>query len=124
MICRVRRGNLFQWQDSDNYTKASGILGAGGAPDEVSLKGTDEGIKKLASTGLGATDGFVLNGTDPLDEFPIGTHRLRWDHGYTFSSLARHRTQLDESQCPTQRRSHRLLCLVHLLGPRVDRRAP
>ena len=83
MICRVRRGNLLKEEDSDSYKKTNNIVAAGGAPEEAAFKGSELGINKLVSTGLGGDDTLQLVNTKALKNFPIGTPRLGWDHGYT-----------------------------------------
>lgn len=84
LICKIRRGNLFQEENSKSYLKESGIREAGGAPEEAAFQGSEHGIKKLVSTSLGAIDTLSLNGSEALEKYPIGIPRLRWDHGYTF----------------------------------------
>lgn len=83
-ICEVRRGNLFDANNSDTYSKGKDVPDAGGAREEASLEGSEKGIGKLMDTSLGATDTLSLDGSDELENFPFATPRLRWDHGYTF----------------------------------------
>ncbi|KAF7535510.1 hypothetical protein G7Z17_g13195 [Cylindrodendrum hubeiense] len=82
-ICEVRRGNLFQEDESSTFDKANDIIAAGGAGDEVGFEGSETGIEKLVSTSLGGTDTLKLNGSVTLDGFPIGIPRMKWDAGYT-----------------------------------------
>ncbi|VUC33692.1 unnamed protein product [Clonostachys rosea] len=82
-ICRVRRGNLLKEEESTTYIKANNIGAAGGAPTETYWDGSELGLKSLASSGLGGTDNFQVNGTQVLTGFPFGIPRLSWDHGYT-----------------------------------------
>ncbi|KAM0427245.1 hypothetical protein ACHAPT_007675 [Fusarium lateritium] len=82
-ICQIRRGGLFSEEKSKSFEKASDIEGAGGATDEVSLQGSEAGIKKLVSTSLAGTYNITLEGAPALEDFPIGIPRLKWDAGYT-----------------------------------------
>ena len=56
---------------------------AGGARTESTFQGSEIGIKKLMSTSLLGDDTLIVNGSDSLENFPIGIPRLRWDSGYT-----------------------------------------
>ncbi|KAI9166491.1 hypothetical protein HJFPF1_02593 [Paramyrothecium foliicola] len=82
-ICRVRRGRLFNEEESDSFVKSNNVVAADGAPEEAVFGGSELGIKKLISTGLGGTETFRLDKTDAIQSFPIGIPRLSWDHGYT-----------------------------------------
>lgn len=82
-ICRIRRGNLYNESQSDTFEKAADIQAAGGAPEEAAHEGAETGIKKLVSTSLAGTDTFRPEGSSPLNDFPLGIPRLKWDAGYT-----------------------------------------
>ncbi|KAF4947653.1 hypothetical protein FSARC_13914 [Fusarium sarcochroum] len=82
-ICQIRRGRLFNEEESKSFQKASDIGDAGGSTDEVSLQGSEAGIKKLVSTSLAGTDNITLEGAPAVEDFPIGIPRLKWDAGYT-----------------------------------------
>ncbi|KAM0553327.1 hypothetical protein ACHAPJ_007340 [Fusarium lateritium] len=82
-ICQIRRGGLFHEEESKSFKKASDIGDAGGSTDEVSLQGSEAGIKKLVSTSLAGTDNITLEGAPAVKDFPIGIPRLKWDAGYT-----------------------------------------
>ncbi|KAJ4269824.1 hypothetical protein NW762_001493 [Fusarium torreyae] len=82
-ICQIRRGGLFHEEESRSFKKASDIGDAGGSTDEVSLQGSEAGIKKLVSTSLAGTDNITLEGAPSIEDFPIGIPRLKWDAGYT-----------------------------------------
>ena len=81
-ICQIRRGDYFIETDSSTFTKASDIVSAGGAPQEVTTTGTEVGIKKLISSSLAGTESLAVASSNPLT-LPIGIPRLRWDNGYT-----------------------------------------
>nr|XP_036577380.1 uncharacterized protein CTRU02_12613 [Colletotrichum truncatum]KAF6784351.1 hypothetical protein CTRU02_12613 [Colletotrichum truncatum] len=81
-ICEVRRGNLFLEDASTTFTKASDIVSAGGAPEEITTAGTEIGVKKLISTAVGGKDRLAVGFTS-LNNTPIGIPTLRWDNGYT-----------------------------------------
>lgn len=83
LICEVRRGNLFQEDESTTFDKADDIVAAAGAAHEVDFEGSEKGIKKLVSTSLAGTDTLTLNGSVTLSDFPLGIPRMRWDNGYT-----------------------------------------
>ncbi|RSL57000.1 hypothetical protein CEP51_014314 [Fusarium floridanum] len=83
LICSIRRGGLFNEENSESFEKASDIGDAGGATDEVTFQGSEAGIKRLVSTSLAGTDNITLEGAPALEEFPIGIPRLKWDAGYT-----------------------------------------
>ncbi|KAF4949360.1 hypothetical protein FSARC_13491, partial [Fusarium sarcochroum] len=61
-----------------------GIVEAGGAPNETTLAGTPEDIKKLVSSSFGGTDDIELEGSVQLKDFPIGIPVFKWDAGYTY----------------------------------------
>ncbi|KAF5673882.1 peptidase aspartic [Fusarium heterosporum] len=82
-ICEIRRGGLFNEEDSKSFQKANDINGAGGATDEATFQGSEVGIKKLISTSLTGTDNITLKGAPAVVNFPIGIPRLKWDAGYT-----------------------------------------
>ncbi|KAI8211626.1 hypothetical protein K4K52_010141 [Colletotrichum sp. SAR 10_76] len=62
--------------------KATDIVSAGGAPEEITTAGTEIGAKKLISTSIGGTDDLDV-GSTTLNNTPIGIPTLRWDNGYT-----------------------------------------
>ncbi|KAL0932282.1 uncharacterized protein CTRU02_213235 [Colletotrichum truncatum] len=76
------RGNLFLEDASTTFTKASDIVSAGGAPEEITTAGTEIGVKKLISTAVGGKDRLAVGFTS-LNNTPIGIPTLRWDNGYT-----------------------------------------
>ncbi|KAM0342607.1 hypothetical protein ACHAPU_009334 [Fusarium lateritium] len=82
-ICQVRRGALFNEEDSKSFQKASDIDQAGVATNEATFQGSEAGIKKLISTSLAGTDNLTLDGAPAVGNFPIGIPRLKWDAGYT-----------------------------------------
>ncbi|KAM5343232.1 hypothetical protein ACJ41O_014198 [Fusarium nematophilum] len=82
-ICRIRRGNLYDENESKTFQKANDISDAGGATDEATLEGSEAGIKKLLSTSLGGTETLHFEGSAAVEDFPIGIPRLKWDIGYT-----------------------------------------
>lgn len=55
---------------------------AGGAAQEITTSGTEQGVTKLLSTSLAGTDDLEVGLSSRL-RLPIGIPRLRWDHGYT-----------------------------------------
>lgn len=81
-ICQIRRGDYFLETDSSSFVKASDIVSAGGASQEITTTGTEIGVKKLLSTSLAGTDSLTVASSDSLT-LPIGIPRLRWDNGYT-----------------------------------------
>ncbi|KAJ0370495.1 hypothetical protein COL26b_010065 [Colletotrichum chrysophilum] len=81
-ICEVRRGNLFREDDSTTFIKATDIVSAGGAPEEITTAGTEIGVKKLISTSIGGNDDLDIGSTS-LNNTPLGIPTLRWDNGYT-----------------------------------------
>lgn len=82
-MCHIRRGHPFDEEKSTTFRKATDIVAAGGATVEASYRGSERGIPKLISSGLGGTDSFAPGGKDSLADFPLGIPRLQWDHGYT-----------------------------------------
>ncbi|KAH9239395.1 hypothetical protein K456DRAFT_1745551 [Colletotrichum gloeosporioides 23] len=76
------RGNLFREDDSTTFIKATDIVSAGGAPEEITTAGTEIGVKKLISTSIGGNDDLDIGSTS-LNNTPLGIPTLRWDNGYT-----------------------------------------
>lgn len=58
------------------------MVAVGGASIETVGYGAETGIADLVSTSLTGSDEFS-SGSINLSEFPIGTPRKNWDHGYT-----------------------------------------
>lgn len=81
-ICKVRRGGLFREEQSTTFLKASDIISAGGASQEITTPGAELGVAKLTASSVGGTDQLAL-GPANLSAVAIGIPRLRWDNGYT-----------------------------------------
>lgn len=50
---------------------------------ETAVEGSEVGIENLISSSLGGTDTLEFATDEPLEAFPIGIPRQRWDRGYT-----------------------------------------
>lgn len=85
LICQVRRGGYFIETNSTTFAKASNLVTAGGAPQEITTSGTELGVKRLVSTSLSGTESLAVASAKSLT-LPIGIPRLRWDNGYTILS--------------------------------------
>ncbi|KAK1830852.1 aspartic peptidase domain-containing protein [Podospora conica] len=81
-ICKVRRGGYFIETDSTSFSKASDVISAGGASQEITTAGTEIGVKRLISTSLSGQDRLDV-GSSGFVNLPLGIPRLRWDNGYT-----------------------------------------
>ncbi|KAM0351614.1 hypothetical protein ACHAPU_002624 [Fusarium lateritium] len=82
-VCKVRRGGLFNEEDSTTFTNYSNVIEAGGASDGTVVKGGQYGFRKLAQDGLGATDKVKLQGSFELEDFPFGIPTSAWDDSPT-----------------------------------------
>ncbi|CAJ2503101.1 Uu.00g104950.m01.CDS01 [Anthostomella pinea] len=83
LICDVRRGNLYEENNSSSSDKASDMVVAGGAHVETQGLGAELGIHNLLTSSLPVTEIITLESTQALLDFPVGIPRLNWDHGYT-----------------------------------------
>lgn len=82
-ICEVRRGGYFRETESTSFAKSSDLVAAGGAGEELSMRGSEPGVAKLLATSLAGTDRFGAGSSGKLAAMPIGIPRMRWDNGYS-----------------------------------------
>ncbi|KAJ4248695.1 hypothetical protein NW762_012533 [Fusarium torreyae] len=61
-----------------------GIVEAGGSPNETTLAGTQDDVKKLVKSSFGGTDDVMLEGVNLIKDFPIGIPVFKWDAGHTY----------------------------------------
>lgn len=81
-ICKVRRGGPFIETASTSFSKATDLIAAGGASQEITTPGTEIGVRKLVLSSLAGNEQITL-GSSNSTTLPIGIPRLRWDNGYT-----------------------------------------
>ncbi|KAK4157077.1 aspartic peptidase domain-containing protein [Chaetomidium leptoderma] len=82
-ICEIRRGGYFLETESTSFTKSSDLVAAGGAGQELAVRGSELGVAKLLSTSLGGTDLLSAGSSGNLTSMPLGIPRMRWDNGYS-----------------------------------------
>jgi hypothetical protein len=87
-ICKVRRGGYFNETQSTSFTQFANIATAGGATQELKIRGSESGVLNLLSTSVAGTERISLGSGPDHDansttSLPIGIPRMAWDGGST-----------------------------------------